>query len=155
MVVNFNMHQDYLTQVLGILLEASIENRAFNTADTAALQEMATIHSLEGGMAVKIARAALNIELEDEGSGSRISYSTPKEELPEIKLWPNPADDFIRLNRTETVNYQPYDAEMRMVLSGEYTGGNIDIQTLKAGYYLLFAAEAGKVYKPVGFCKMK
>jgi|JI10StandDraft_1071094.scaffolds.fasta_scaffold19357_2 hypothetical protein len=154
-VVDTNNHEHYLKLVLEIIIEAALEEHAFDSGDTNTLLEIANYHSLEGGRATKLARAALHLEIEDVGGGSRISHITEKVTQPELKLWPNPTDDYININKSETFSYQIYDAGMRLITSGYTTGGIINVSKLMAGYYLLFVNETGLSFKPLGFCKIK
>jgi len=147
-----NNHQTYLKQVLSILIEAALEDRVFDSGDTNALLEIAYLHSLAGGLAVKIARSALHLEIEDVGGGSKFYNLTKKETIPELKLWPNPSGDIININKSETVSYQIYNTGMRLITSGYCIGGTIDVSKLQAGYYLLFVMENKISFKPLGFC---
>ncbi len=151
-----NTHEHYLKQVLAILIEAEMEERAFDNEDSSILLEIANLHSLEGGLAVKIARNALHLEIEDVGeSGLRIFNSTNKPESPELHLWPNPACEKINVNRTKPVNYQIYDSRMRLIKSGTCVEGVILTHELLSGYYLLFVNENSISYKPLKFCIIK
>ena len=149
-----NNHEYYLKQVLSILIETAIEERELNSSDTNLLFEIAHLHSMEGGLAVKIARVALQLELEDIGSGSRLYSQLEDKSLPEITLWPNPVRSTININRHETFRYQIYDAAMRLVLSGEKKDGMINVEVLANGYYSLIVTDKERRYKPLGFCKI-
>lgn len=151
-----NSHQGYLKQVLTIIINAELEQRVFNSSDTVTLIEIANLHSLEGGLAVKIARGTLRLEIEDTGnSGSRIMLSASKIDPPSLKLWPNPSFDFVRINRIAKVNYKIYDSSFRLMQSGICDEGYIRIDQLNAGYYFLVVTDEDAVNTSLGFCKIK
>ena len=155
-IIDTNVHEYYLKLVLAILIEAEMEDRDFNSEDSTILFEVANLHSLAGGVAVKIARNAMHLEIEDVGeSGLRIFNSTNKPENPELQLWPNPACEKINVNRTKPVNYQIYDSRMRLIKSGTCVEGAILTHELLSGYYLLFVNENNISYKPLKFCIIK
>ena len=149
-----NNHEYYLKQVLSELISAELYERELTSSDSSVLFEIAHLHSMEGGLAVKIARAALQLELEDIGSGSRLYSTVEDKSLPEIMIWPNPVSSIINSNRHESFRYQIYDAEMRLVLSGEKMDGMINVEALANGYYSLVISDNKQKYKPLGFCKI-
>ena len=151
-----NTHEHYLKQVLAILIEAEMEERAFDNEDSTILLEIANLHSLEGGVAVKIARNTLHLEIEDVGeSGFRKLNSNYKPVNSELHLWPNPACEKINVNITKPVNYKLYDRRMRLIKSGTCVEGAILTHELLSGYYLLFVNENNVSYKPIKFCIVK
>lgn len=154
-IVDTNSHQTHLKEVLTVLIGAAVEQRSFDGSDTTLLLEKATLHSLEGGIAVKIARASLHLEIEDAGGGNRLGFSKEKEKPIDLQLWPNPTRAFIKINQPDNFNFQIFDTGMRLVKSGTCIGGHIDVSKLMDGYYLLFVTGTKVSFKPIGFCKIR
>jgi hypothetical protein len=61
-----------------------------------------------------------------------------KDKLPEIKLYPNPANDIISIypEIQNHFNIEIYDFAGRTILNRELNSSNIDITSLKTGMYL-------------------
>jgi hypothetical protein len=151
-----NSHEYNLKLAMGILIEAAIENRVLNSSDTLALIEIGNLHSLEGGLAVKIARASLQREIEDIGGGSRLYKNEMNKTSEVVKIWPNPTSDILQVNRAGTITFRVFDASMRLILSGTCADGIINVQGLNEGYYLLFVNYKNSISnEPIGFCKLK
>ena len=154
-LVDSNDHQNYLEQVLSTIIDAELEYRDLNSSDTSLLLEIASLHSLEGGLAVKIARGKLRLEREDFfASSSRMYFTKEAIDLNELKLWPNPSKDYIQINKSN-FQFQIYDMSMRLVTTGNCSDGIIDIKELNGGYYIFEIINTTSNYKPIGFCIVK
>ena len=75
-------------------------------------------------------------------------------DLNELKLWPNPAKDYIQINKSN-IQFQIYDMSMRLVTTGNCSDGIIDIKELNGGYYIFEIINTTSNYKPIGFCIVK
>ncbi|MBP6511584.1 MAG: hypothetical protein KA347_02815 [Bacteroidia bacterium] len=154
-LVDSNDHQNYLDQVLSAIIGAELEYRDLNSSDTSLLLEIASLHSLEGGLAVKIARGKLRLEREDFfASSSRMYFTKEAIDLIELKLWPNPAKDYIQINKSN-IQFQIYDMSMRLVTTGNCSDGIIYVNELNEGYYIFEIINTISNYKPIGFCIVK
>ncbi|MCG9912431.1 MAG: M12 family metallo-peptidase [Flavobacteriales bacterium] len=83
--------------------------------------------------------------------------SVNENEISQIQLYPNPAEDLITLSLPENeYRYQVNDAAGRTVLSGNFKGSvySVNIQTLSAGVYSLLITTEGQ-YGVRKFLKIK
>lgn len=78
---------------------------------------------------------------------TEISAVHPVPQSDPLKIYPNPATDFIYLDFSESkaLDYEVFDLSGHLILQGVLHGERLDIRMLKPGAYLLKIREKGRV----------
>ena len=65
----------------------------------------------------------------------------------EIRVYPNPAKDFLHISSDQNFNIEIYDIQGKLVKKGQFTNGKIDIRSLEKGIYigLLMAENSSEI----------
>jgi hypothetical protein len=97
-----NQIEANLKDVLTIFTNAKLNNVEFSTSDVETLQNIAFQIPKEGGLAVYLARAILNEEIDDANGTGRLGLSNTANNNFAIEVFPNPNDgEFTAYFRSE------------------------------------------------------
>ncbi len=151
------VQEEYLKTALIIELNSLATNEAYSAEDSSVLREIAYVNSLNGGLATKLARAMLQVEVEDAGSGGSRLMKKPTIENYTYTLHPIPAKDFLILttNNTASFIYTIYDVVGSKVKTGERNAEPIDITALAPGAYTIIVVPENDKQYSLKFIKLK
>ena len=147
----------YLKQVLTIEIESHLNDSAYSSADTSVLFEIANIHSVVGGIAVKIARAMLNIEVEDQDATSSRVLLTKTIDSFFYQLSPVPCVEHISLltNDPEILSIEISDITGKVLIKITNVDQPVDVSTLSEGLYQFCIRTISGNEKILKFIKIK
>ena len=151
------LQEEYLKTVLIIELNALMTNDIYSAEDSSVLREIAYANSLNAGLATKIARAMLNLELEDAGEGGSRQMKDSIIAKYYYSIQPVPAKDYLVLvtNNTKILSYKIYDMLGSIVKTGERNAEPINIASLAPGVYTLVLFPENDQQISLKFIKLK
>lgn len=80
--------------------------------------------------------------------------STPDQNLPKIRVYPNPVGNLIRIDASVDVQrYSIVDLTGKVIMSGKINNNRIDLPTLRKGMYLLHLSNAKGLKKTIKIVK--
>ncbi|MFN8154068.1 MAG: T9SS type A sorting domain-containing protein [Bacteroidia bacterium] len=135
-----NYYESNLKTVLTIYLQRVLNDSILNAEDSSALSEIAYQHYLIAGEAVFLARAMLQLEIEDGPLGdARIKKPTQSVKQRILSVHPNPATDLLLLTYTDEDLVERIlltDPSGREILNTGYTK-TFSLTSLKPGLYFV------------------
>lgn len=151
------VQEEYLKAVLTIELNSLMTNEAYSTEDSSVLREIAYVYSLNGGLATKLARAMLGLEVEDVGEGGSRLVNRPIVKNFNYSVQPVPAKDHLELvtNNTAELTYHIFDMVGNNVTIGTRNTEPIDIRELAPGVYTIIVYPENDKQQCLKFIKLK
>ncbi|MDR2235842.1 MAG: M12 family metallo-peptidase [Chryseobacterium sp.] len=77
-------------------------------------------------------------------SSGKAALAGTKDLITDIKLYPNPAKDIMRISNTSSEDYKIYDMSGKLILSGKLDRGTVNVSRLLQGAYTIQIGETSK-----------